>query len=119
MGFLFFIIASVLWLPLTVINLIVTIFKNIKKHGFVKVIDGYFKQTAVDIDRFGNRNFRTTLNLTLQRKGYKFGNVHETISSALGKNQLNRRLTIFGKVVCWILDKIDKEHCKKSIDEMV
>ena len=119
MGFLLFLIASLLWLPFTVINLVLTMFKNAKKHGFLKVIDEYFRQTAVDIDRFGNRNFRTTLNLTMQRNGYKFGNVNETISSALGKNQRDKTLTLTGRILCFILDTLDPDHCKNSINEMV
>ena len=119
MGFILFLIASILWLPITVINLVFTLFKNAKKHGFLKVINGYFLQTAVDIDRFGNRNFRTILNATLQNNGYEFGNVHETISSALGKNQRDGSLTYFGIIISEILDFLDNEHCKNSIDEMV
>ena len=43
------------------------------------------------------------------------GNVNETISSVLGKNQRFGHLTKFGKVICKILDTIDKNHCEKSI----
>lgn len=81
MGFLLFIIASILWLPLTVLNWIAVAYK----YG---ISNKYFHETAVDIDKFGNRNFRTLLNLTLQTNGYQFGNVNETISSALGKNNV-------------------------------
>ena len=49
------------------------------------------------------------------RNGYKFGNVNETISSALGKNQRDKTLSWFGKIICLILDTIDENHCKKSI----
>ena len=78
--------------------------------------NAYFKETAIDIDKFGNRNFRTFLNATMKIKGgYMFGNVNETISSALGKNQRAGTLTKFGKVICKILDTIDKNHCEKSI----
>ena len=44
---------------------------------------------------------------------YMFGNVNETISSALGKNQRDKTLSWFGKGICFILDKLDKDHCKK------
>jgi len=33
----------------------------------------------------------------------------------LGKNQRFGHLTKFGKVICKILDTIDKNHCEKSI----
>ncbi len=125
MGILLFIIASILWIVLTPINWVIVTFK----HG---LSNEYFKETAVDIDKFGNRNFRTFLNATMikdrifywdsERWGvidcYKFGNVNETISSVLGKNQRDKTLSWFGIFICFILDKLDKEHCKKSIVEI-
>jgi hypothetical protein len=109
MGILLFIIASLLWLPLTLLNWFCVAYKY-------SISNEYFKQTAIDIDRFGNRNFRCLLNFTLQKNGYEFGNVNETISSALGKNQRDFTLTKIGKVLCSILDFIDKNHCQKSIN---
>jgi hypothetical protein len=112
MGILLYFVAIILYVPLTIVNTILVL----SKYGFTfKTIDDYFYQTAVDIDRFANRNFRTLWNLTLQRNGYKFGNINETISSALGKNKINNTLTIAGKVLCFILDKLDDNHCIKSI----
>lgn len=113
MGILLYIIATILWIIITPINWVIVSFK----HG---LSNDYFKETAIDIDKFGNRNFRTFLNVTMKIKGgYMFGNVNETISSALGKNQRDGTLSRFGKVVCFILDKLDSEHCKKSINELV
>ena len=107
MGFLLFIIAYILFLPLTLINWIVV--KNKK---------GYFKSSAINLDKFGNREFRTFFNkLLIVSKGYKFGNEKETISGVLGKNQRDNTLSKIGKVLVWFLDKIDKDHCLKSIDK--
>ena len=100
-----FIIAYVLFLPLSIINWF-----------FVKDKFGYFKSSAVNIDKFGNREFRTLFNKVLVT-GYRFGNIDETISSVLGKNELANTLTKFGKILVWILDKIDKDHCFKSINK--
>lgn len=112
MGFILYIIASLLWLPLTLLNWIAVVYK----HGLT---NNYFLQTAIDIDKFGNRNFRTLLNLCLIRKdSYQFGNVQETISSVLGKNQRDKSLTVTGKFICFILDSFDKKHCKNSIKEL-
>ena len=103
-----FLIAYILFLPLTIINF------------FVVRNKGYFKSTAVSIDKFANRELRATWNKYLRtNEGYKFGNENETISSALGKNQRDKTLSKTGKVVCYILDKIDKEHCKNSINELI
>ena len=108
MGLILFIIATILWIPMTLINWIVVAFK----YG---LSNEYFKNTAIDIDRFGNHNFRTFLNWSMQKNGYEFGNISETISSALGKNKRDGTLSKFGKIICAILDFIDKDHCIKSI----
>jgi hypothetical protein len=112
MGIILYIIATILWVILTPINWLIVTFKN-------GLSNDYFKQTATDIDRFGNRNFRALFNVTLRKdNGYKFGDERETISSALGKNKRDKTLTITGKIVCNILDFLDKEHCIKSIKEL-
>jgi hypothetical protein len=117
MGIILYIIAILLFIPLTVINFI---FVNYKYGLKWKVINDFFRETAVDIDRFGNRNFRTLWNLTMiTNEGYKFGNIKETISSVLGKNKRDGTLTKIGMILCDILDFFDKNHCIKSIDENV
>lgn len=93
-------------LPMTIINY------------FVAKKDGYFRNTALNIDIFANREFRATWNKFFRNDlGYKFGKEGETISSALGKNQRAKTLTTVGKLICKILDGIDKNHCKNSIKE--
>ena len=115
MGIILFLVAISLFLPLTIINF----FCVVLKYGFKwKTINGFFNQTAIDIDRFGNRNFRTLLNMTLQKEGYQFGNINETISSALGKNKRDNTLTKTGLILCFILDSLDENHCIKSIQEL-
>ena len=105
MGLILYIIAYLLFLPLTIFNAL-----NVKKKG-------YFKDTAINIDRFGNREFRFSLNkyLITEKSPDRFGNIEETISSVLGKNELSDNLTTLGKLLCWVLDKIEKNHCIKSI----
>lgn len=110
-GLLLFIIAWGLFFPLSMINAVIVIikYKNLN----------YFKNSAVNFDKFGNRELRTLFNLVFKKKkGYEFGNMEETISSALGKNQRDGTLTKIGRALVWILDKIEKEHCKKSIKEI-
>jgi len=107
MDFLLFLLAYFFYLPLSLINWF-----------FVRDKSGYFKSSAVNIDKFGNREFRTLFNkVFITDEGYKFGNINETISSVLGKNQLIGTLTKEGKMIVWILDKIDKNHSIKSINK--
>ena len=112
-GLLLFFIAYLLFLPLTFVNYFVVLLTS-KDHA-----KGYFRSTAVNIDKFGNREFRTLWNKTLRKEnGYKFGNVDETISSALGKNERDQTLTNTGKVLVWALCLLDKNHAIKSIVEI-
>ena len=105
LGYILFLVAYLLFLPLTIFNAL-----NVRKKG-------YFLDTAINIDKFGNREFRFSLNkyLITENSPFKFGNIDETISSVLGKNQRFGHLTKFGKVIYKILDTIDKNHCEKSI----
>ena len=105
MGVILFIIAYILFLPLTIFNAL-----NVRKKG-------YLKDTAINIDRFGNREFRFSLNKYLIIEGSinKFGDIRETISSVLGKNQRDNTLTKLCIVICCILDAFDEKHCKNSI----
>lgn len=120
MGVLLYIIATILFFPLTILNILIVLYKNIKTKGFFGVIDDYFYEGAIDIDKFANHNFRTLWNVILRTKGgYEFGNKNETISSALGKNQRDGTLSLLGIGLAKLLDTIDKKHCYKSINENV
>jgi len=102
LGFLLFIIAYMLFLPLSIINFIVVTHKK-----------GYFRSSALTIDKLANREFRTLWNKTLRiENGYSFGAENETISSALGKNIQNNSLSLTGKCLVFILTK---KHCLEAI----
>ena len=112
MNLLLFLFAWILIPPLTVWNLIIV---N-RKYGNTK---GYFRSTALSIDIWANKEFRTLWNAQLRtEKGYEFGVIGETISSALGKNQRDKTLTITGKTLVAILDFFDENHCQNSIKEL-
>jgi len=93
----------------------VVVWKNAKHKGFLKTINDYFFQGAIDIDRFANRNFRTLWNSILRKTaGHAFGNPAETISSALGKNQRDDKLSVVGWIVVYILWGLDYKYWKKG-----
>ena len=76
LGLILFIIAYVLYFPLTLINLCLVRNK------------GYFRDSALTLDKLANREFRSLWNKTLiTEKGYPFGNIEETISAVLGHNR--------------------------------
>ena len=101
-GFILFIIAYVLYFPLTLINFLLVRNK------------GYFRDSAITIDKLANREFRTLWNKALiNENGYHFGNIEETISAVLGHNIQQKTLTKTGKVLVFILTK---KHCLDAIE---
>ena len=118
MNFVLVILAKLLYIAISPINFIYVI--SIKKRFSWKRLNGYFRENAVSIDRFGNSQYRSLLNAWfVKENGYQHGNINETISSVLGKNELYGRLTKAGKILVSILNFIDKDHCFKSINENV
>jgi hypothetical protein len=79
----------------------------------VKNKKGYFKSSAMTIDKLANREFRTLWNkLLITKDGYVFGDINETISEVLGKNILKNTLSKTGKILVFILTK---KHCIDAI----
>ncbi len=123
MGILLSLIAPFLLLILSPFNLVVVLFKNYKTHGFWRTINKYFLDSALSVDKFGNYNLSPLFNTTLiNKKGYQFGGVDETISSVLGKNQRGKTLTVAGWIIVLLLWAIDVRywfqggHCINSIN---
>jgi hypothetical protein len=89
----------------------------IKKDGSV-----YIYNVLSAIDQSGCAVLAPLLNLTMLRfwkpEAYLFGNPKEKISSVLGKNKEKpeKVLSWFGKVWCWILNSLQKNHVENAID---
>lgn len=106
-GIILFLVAYVLFLPVSILNFLVVYDKN-----------GYFISSAISLDKYGNREFRTIFNYVLKKSdGYAFGKENETISSVLGKNQRDNTLSFVGKLLVSFLNTLDKNHCLKSIQD--
>jgi hypothetical protein len=105
-GFLLFIIALILIFLMTIVNFFEVEHKK-----------GYFRSTALNLDVWGNVEFRTFWNkrLIIDKTTYPFGLQGETISSVLGKNIITKNLTNTGKVLVWILTK---KHCLDAIKKL-
>ena len=112
-------VLSVLFPLGLLITFIINLYKRRWKFSFSR-LDAQFLSIATSIDASGNVVGKELFNLALKKKrGYAFGKRKETISSALGKNQRDGTLTKLGKALAFVLDKIDTNHCLKSIDELV
>ena len=123
MGAALAIVSLFLAMLLFPLGLLITFFINLYKRRWsfsFKRLDQQFLSIATSIDASGNVVCKDLFNLALKKKGgYEFGKRKETISSALGKNQRDDTLTGLGKALAFVLDKIDPNHCLKSIDELV
>lgn len=84
----------------------------------LKGVGDYCLEIAIVVDQQGNVIMQYIFNhLWISGKDkYKFGDRNETISSVLGKNQVNGTLTTFGKFIVRVLDKIDPNHSLNSIN---
>lgn len=112
-GLLLFLIAYALFLPLSIINYVAVLFK------VKSTAKGYFLSSATNLDKYANREFRTLFSVIfIKKNGYQFGNIGETISSVLGKNERDKTLTVAGICLVWLLNRLDRNHCEKSIFEI-
>lgn len=81
-------------------------------------LSSIIRSIAIGIDQIGNSVCRDMLNRLLIVTGwYKFWKVQETISSVLGKNERDWTLTALGGIIVAVLDLIEKDHCKESIQD--
>lgn len=109
------IIAILLFFPLTFINLILVLF--VGRKTFYNTICGYFFSTALNIDKFACREFRTLWNRCLVKTSFyhSFGYNDETISYCLGINKKLNTLSKTGIFLCAVLNWLDKDHVEKAV----
>ncbi|MDB4301943.1 hypothetical protein N9924_00100 [bacterium] len=83
----------------------------------------YLKVIAISIDQLGNVICGELFNDTLIKgdtfniKPHNFGDEDETISMVLGINKERGTLTKLGEWVSSILNKIEKDHVEKAIED--
>jgi hypothetical protein len=71
-----------------------------------------------DIDQMGNVTMQDLFDeILITKDDYTFGNVDETISSVLGKNERQFTLKGFGKALVKFLNFIDPNHALNSIED--
>jgi 8-oxo-dGTP diphosphatase len=116
LGILLFVISIILAITTGPIGLIYGLFYTLFTKS-VKGVGEYCIQIADSIDQLGNVVMQHLLNdIWIKPTGYKFGNRDETISSVLGKNERDKTLSRFGKLMVNFLNTLDKNHVLNSID---
>jgi len=120
MGLILFLISlllTILTVPLGMIYTVLKLSFQFKFGVLFRVSNGYFYQFALAIDQMGNVAMQDLFNdILITKNGYKFGDVDETISSVLGKNEKNGTLAGLGKLLVKILNFIDPNHALNSIE---
>ncbi len=109
-GFLLTILARLMSIVLIPIGLIYSLFRTDLKT--------YYWNMAIALDQLGNVCLESLMNdlLIQEWSNNNFGNPDETISSVLGKNQLDGTLKPLGKNLVLLLGKLDNNHSIKSIE---
>lgn len=115
------VVALVLASVLIPLGVVFTLGKALLTRNWRKFV-GYLTNSAgalaLAIDHFGNTVCRDLFNsMFLKQGGYGFGNIRETISSALGRNAQRGTLTRTGRLLVWLLDAIDPNHVEKAIKD--
>ena len=120
MGIVLFFVALVLAVILYPIGILYTFIIDIgrfKIKTYFQKINKYFLIMAVSIDQTGNVFLSELFNhMLIKNSKNKFGNPDETISSVLGKNQLNNTLTFIGRCLNNLLNFIQPNHSVNSIE---
>jgi hypothetical protein len=124
MNLLLFITAWFLIPICTIVN-----YRTVKKQN--STTKGYFLSTAKSIDVWAKMEFRTLWRTYVFQEDWQYLEHYdwqclETLSSVLGKCKVDKKLAtkgkgllsswFYGENLVWILDKIDKNHCQKSIN---
>lgn len=94
------------------------IYDAIRFGSFERRISYHFLNSAKAIDIMCNTMFSNLLNAWFIKHGaYHFGVEGETVSSALGKNEILDTLTYLGKGLVGVLGIIQKDHCYISVND--
>ena len=102
---------------ITIFSPIVYIYGAIKSI-FLKGFDEYQKNIAISLDQTSNALGSYLFNdifITKESK-HLFGNADSTISAVIGLNLRDDTLTLLGAVLAYILNRLDKGHTEKAIE---
>ena len=83
----------------------------------LNAVNTYLFKIAKSIDQLGNVVCVGLFDSILisKKSADRFGNEDETISSVLGKNKKAGTLTMIGKWLAWLLNRIEADHVEKAI----
>lgn len=93
---------------------------TVKLQTGVNKLGSWLKTVALSVDQLGNVLGGDMFAILFTKKGgHHFGDPDDTISYVLARNFYKRKLNIFGKLLYWILNKIESGHGNKSIQSKI
>jgi hypothetical protein len=118
MGFILYILSRLLSAVVITLGILYGLIRCFWGHQIgvaLKSVNQKFMIMATSIDKYGNVACKELFNDVLIKPHSlnPFGYIEQTISIVLGHNQIFGTLSRTGKAVVWLLDKIEKDHCKK------
>ncbi len=117
-GLALFIVAKVLIALVYPLGFVYSLGLTFVKNGW-NAVDTYLLNCAIADDQSGNTYMAKLFNdVLIKPGGYRFGNPDVTISSVLGRNYKAGKLSTAGKVINWILNKLEKDHTTKYIETL-
>lgn len=125
-GILLIVLALVLMVALIVPAFIWKVVVSItqedrKARDIVEGSKDFFVGIAASFDQTGCVAYGGFFNWLFLKPGatYLFGNYYETISFVLGWNEREGQLSKTGELMVKILDWLDKDHCKKTLENVI
>lgn len=104
---------GVVFLPFTLVYYLVTLKW---KSGF-KAFEKWMLQLALSLDQLGNRLCSVPFKYIFLKRGIEWeGDIDLTVSYVIAINYNRGTLSVAGKVLAWVLNFLDKDHLKKSIE---
>ena len=111
-GIILTLTAMILFMVFAPFGILWQVFTNLRG------VNNYFFDIAISIDQSGNVVCGKLLDMVMRKRdGHPFSNPDETISSCIGKNHRSNTLTWCGKVLHYLLNKIENDHSEKAIEE--
>lgn len=115
--FIIALILAVLIVPVGMVYSFIVLAILFKGRNLIRIINRLFFMIAYSIDQFGNVSCQFLFNdILIKKNGHKFGDPDETISSVLCHNKKTKTLTIFGKIIVFLLNTIDPFHVEKAVE---
>lgn len=122
MGIVLFIAANLVAILVFPFAILVVLVQSMWHHHLgtgIKQVNKKFFTLAISFDKYGNVFCAELFNATLIKRHahVRFGNINQTISAVIGWNLVQGTLTRTGRVLNWVLNKMERDHTLKAISK--